>query len=58
MMQMPKLLFFLLGRTALLVGCGFLVPLLAALVERSPETLLFAMAALFSLALGILLCAL
>ena len=57
-MQMPKLLFFLLGRTALLVGCGFLVPLLAALVERSPETLLFAMAALFSLALGILLCAL
>ena len=53
---MPKLLFFLLGRTALLAGCGFLLPLLAALLENSPETVIFAMAALFSLILGLLLC--
>lgn len=58
MIIMPKLLLFLLGRTALLAGCGFLLPLVAALIERSPLTMVFAMAALFSLALGILLCAL
>ena len=47
MIIMPKLLLFLLGRTALLAGCGFLLPLVAALIERSPLTMVFAMAALF-----------